>query len=64
MKLRLALLVFLGLGACAGATGYDPARYETSAAPPASSDPDVEPLPIAKKRPKRLDARSPLDASP
>jgi len=44
----LVIVVAAALGACAYANGYDPSRY--SAAPAASGDPEVEPLPPSPRR--------------
>jgi hypothetical protein len=62
LPLVVLFLVLVGVGSCAEVAGLKPAD-EAASAPSASTDPDVEPLPVAKKRPRQLDARSPRDAS-
>jgi hypothetical protein len=55
----------LSMIACASLSGYDPTRYEGTAATTASSvDPETIALPPAPPRPRMLDPRSPVDAAP
>ena len=59
MRSVLVVICFASAVACATLSGFDPSRYESDAAAPASVDPDTTPLPV-ERRSRMVDPRRPL----